>query len=383
MAARTQDDDPDLTDDPTAARQALLDGMSGPDGLSPSSGSNPVGQSYIGTQPTGAPPLIAPNPTTQSFGPTGPPATPAGGGSYYTPGQTVNFNTNPDQLYAPGSPNPNAPSTGQTAQQYLSSDLSGGVDPQRAVDLVNQQYNLGSGQGAEYYAPGAHGAGSGAVIGLAGIGGYYAQQPDGSWQFEQSAEQNGGGSGGSDNPYTVNINYQPYESPFNAQMANWLNSELTNYSTPITADSPTLQPAISAYDVQSQRDEAAARDQIAEELYASSPGGTALQSGALPTMMQQNMEAAAGNRANFAGNAVMQANSQERQELVQLLGTATQYGLTDQAQQIQQRIAALDAQLQEQGLQQSFATGNNQLAFDYANLLANENQNAFNYGLNG
>jgi hypothetical protein len=82
---------------------------------------------------------------------------------------------------------------GGNAQQALMQLLGSGMDPQQAINQINQQFGLGTGQSAVYYPPGAHGPGSGAVIGIAGYGGYFAQQPDGSWGWTESAEQRGGG----------------------------------------------------------------------------------------------------------------------------------------------------------------------------------------------
>jgi len=96
-----------------------------------------------------------------------------------------------------GGSNTTTTGSGSNAQQYLQSLLASGMDPQQAIAQTNSTYGLGSSSSAAYYGPGAHGPGSGAVIGLAGYGGYFAQNPDGSWGWVTSAEQNGGGGGGS------------------------------------------------------------------------------------------------------------------------------------------------------------------------------------------
>ena len=66
-----------------------------------------------------------------------------------------------------------------------------------------------------------------------------------------------------------------------------------------------------------------------------------------------------------------------------LLKTATQFGLTEQAQKIQQEIALLDAKLQEQGLQQGFTTANNNIGLGYAQLTSQMNRDAMLAGLRG
>jgi len=197
----------------------------------------------------------------------------------------------------------------------------------------------------------------------------------------------GGDPGGSPAPSPVdvpsNVTIDPAQAAYNASIRQSILDQLHgDLSQPETADSSDIAPAIGAYNTQSQRDEQAARDQIAEQAYASD-GGSALHSGGFNTALAANRENMAGKRANFVGQAVMQGGQAKRQQLQQLLQTATQYGDTQTAQQIQSQLGLLNAQLQEQGLQQGFATSNNQLGFNYAALIAQMNRDALLGGLQG
>lgn len=188
--------------------------------------------------------------------------------------------------------------------------------------------------------------------------GRFTEAP-GTHQEGPAAPAGGGGGGG----------YVPVPpSPYNENLRAWMMAQLGGLSQPIGADSGELAPAISAYDTQSQRDQQLERDQLAEHAYA---GGN-LNSGGFDTQIRQGIEGAAGKRANFAGSMVFQANTQRKQQLQAMLQTAVSAGLTDQAQQIQQSIAAIDAALR-----------GDQLGFSYADLIARMNRDALTSGMNG
>lgn len=85
---------------------------------------------------------------------------------------------------------------GSSADPYamINSLLAQGVDPSSAVDQVNAKFNLPAGQSLAYYAPGAHGAGSGAVIGLPASvngGGYLASGANGQWGYNVGDSKGG------------------------------------------------------------------------------------------------------------------------------------------------------------------------------------------------
>ncbi len=183
----------------------------------------------------------------------------------------------------------------------------------------------------------------------------------------------------------------PAVSQFNQQMRDMLMKQLGDLGAPETADSADIQPAISAFNNQSTRDQQAERDQLAERFYASG-GGT--NSGAFNTAVQQGAETAAGNRANFVGSTVQQANTARRAQLTTLLNTAVTAGDTQSAQEIQKQIAQIDANLRQQGITNQNTQFNQSLsqqdqqyydALDkqYADLAAQQNRDALIYGLNG
>lgn len=140
----------------------------------------------------------------------------------------------------------------------------------------------------------------------------------------------------------------PADSAFNQQMRDQLLSQLTGLSEPTSETSGDVAPALTAFNRQSDRDQQDNRDAIAERFYAQG-GGSSLHSGGFDTAVQQGRETAAGQRANFAGSTVLHASQQKRQQLQQMLATATQAGLMDSAQKIQQQIASVDAEIRRHG----------------------------------
>jgi hypothetical protein len=157
------------------------------------------------------------------------------------PPQPTATNTN-----APGGP------VGGDPTSYLQSLLAQGMDPNAAVNQTNSQYNLPSGSSFAYYAPGAHGAGSGAVIGVPG-GGYLAQGPGGgSWNFNQGDK--GGGGGGSGPAYTPVSTYQPTVAPY-TPMATPAPLSLPQMALPAPVTLPTAAEAQATPGYQFTRDQ--------------------------------------------------------------------------------------------------------------------------------
>lgn len=209
----------------------------------------------------------------------------------------------------------------------------------------------------------------------------------------------------SGSPASSSIGPDPATAAYNANLRALLLQQIQGLSAPTTADSPDVQPAISAFTTQSQRDQQSDRDALAERFYAMGNGGTALDSGGFNSAVAQEGEAAAGDRANFTGSTVYNASQAKRQQLTQMLSMATAAGQTDAAQQIQSQIAAIDAQLRSQGLTQqnsqfysslaqqagqfsaSLGQQNGQfgdsLGLSYAQLIAQANRDALTFGLKG
>jgi hypothetical protein len=124
---------------------------------------------------------------------------------------------------------------------------------------------------------------------------------------------------------------------------------------PVSADDPTIAPAIAANRVATERGLADERNQIAERMNAQG----AANSGALDTQMQAARERATTGEAQFSGGAVMQQAQARRQELVNLLQTGAGVMNADQSRQLQGKIADLDAFLRQQGI-----TNQNQQFYD-------------------
>lgn len=193
----------------------------------------------------------------------------------------------------------------------------------------------------------------------------------------------GGGFSGSNATAFSQLGLDPNTSAYNQRMRDFMLSQMQTLSGPTNADSEDIAPALSAYNTQSQRDQQQNRDATAERFYAQGEGGAGLQSGGFNTALQQGREAAAGNRANFAGTTIFNAAQAKRTQLNELLRTASSAGLTAQAQQIQQQIASIDAQLRQQGLNQNNSQFGDQLGLGYAQLQSQQNREALLAGLNG
>lgn len=180
------------------------------------------------------------------------------------------------------------------------------------------------------------------------------------------------------------ITIDPGTSAYNAQLRQFMLSQLGQLSTPTTADSEEIAPAIAAYNTQSQRDQQSERDAVAERFYAQGAnGGQGLNSGGFNSAITQGAEAAGLNRQNFSGNMVWNAAQSKRQQLQALLQTATGAGETDAAQQIQAQIANIDASLRSQGLSQQNAQFGDQLGLSYAQLTAQMNRDELLAALGG
>jgi hypothetical protein len=179
------------------------------------------------------------------------------------------------------------------------------------------------------------------------------------------------------------ITVDPATQQYNQGLRDFMTSQLGQLSTPVDPTSPDIAPALSAYNTQSQRDQQTQRDALAERYYASGEGGTPLQSGGFNTAVQGIGEAAAAGRQNFAGSTLYNAAQSRRQQLQSMLQTAVGAGQTDAAQQIQSQIANIDAQLREQGLTQQNTQFNDQLSYNYANMMAGLNRDSLLAGLTG
>lgn len=383
-----QDEDP-----AAAARQALLDQL-GPDNpaeppagasrdvLPPSGGRNPVAQ----TQDE-APPDYTPNPGAGEPGgpPMAPPAQPAGPAPPPITTQPVPpISTGPAQPWRMVNPGPGpapAPTSGAASPtpQYLLDLINSGLSPQDAIAQFNAATGRKTGNEAVFYGAGAHGANDLGTIGLPSA--YLAKQADGSWTITQRGAEGGGAapsglSGSNATAYGAGPGGDPGISGYNQWIRDFMTKQLGVLSGPTDENSPDVAPALSAFNTQSHRDQQTARDALAERYYASGEGGTGLQSGGFNTAVAQGMESAAGNRANFAGTTIYNAAQAKRNQLQEMLATASANGLTTQAQQIQMQIAEIDRQLRQQSITNQDRQTNDRLGYDYTALQAQANRDA-------
>lgn len=362
MAVKPYDPNDPTADpyDPMSARNALTDQM-GP--------SNPLAPVSSPTKTTNTAPTAGtapgPTPAPQFFDNAGNPGTnaPAPGQLMPTPNVAGSFAPN-----SPNDPNPSDP------YMQLQAFLQGHAgDPQAGINAWMGASGKST-PGAQWY-PDTQtiGLANGTYLVAPGAGGNSSKT---NWQVVQRGPEGGGaidtsGLGATTDPLAGNIR-------------DILTSQMQGDLGPVDANNPNIAPEIGAFDTQSQRDEQTTRDRLAEEYYASgSGGGAGLDSGSFNTARQQARETSAGQRANFTGSAVFQEAQARRSQLSDLLKTATTYGLTTQAQQLQAQIAAIDAKLREQGLTQQNSQFGDSLGFSYANLQAQLNRDALTAGLNG
>lgn len=269
------------------------------------------------------------------------------------------------------------PTTASELQRLSGTLSSNPNNPQQAIaTFLNNPANATLKPALE--ANGTIGLANGTYLVPPGQGGNQSN----TWQVVQRGDETGG-----TDTTQLNASIAGLTAPVDPMAGNIrdiLTSQMQGDLGPVDASNPDIAPEISAYNNQSTRDEQTNRDALAEQYYASgSTGGAGLDSGSFNTAKQAAAETSAGQRANFTGSAVFQEAQARRSQLSDLLKTATTYGLTSQAQQLQAEIAKIDASLQEQGLTQQNSQFGDNLGFSYANLLAQENRDALLAGLNG
>lgn len=365
-------------DDPADPRQALLDQL-GPD---PSPPAQPRTLSN-----SGAAPSLDPygNPTTPS--PSGP-LPPSPGPASYTPPTTGPFapNATPTPTGTPGTfqyGSPNDPTKYTDPSQLLGLQLNQGLSPQQAATAINSYFKLGTGSQAQVYA--GKGPNGTDIISLANPNGYYTNN-GGTWTWNPRGPEGPAPTptlSGTNATNFGQITMDPATAAYSQQLRDFMTSQLGQLSAPTTANSPEIAPALSAFNNQSQRDQEQQDAATAEQFYATGEGGVGTNSGGFRTALTQGREHAAMNRANFTGSTIFQAAQQKRQRLQEMLSTASQFGMTQQAQQIQMQIAQIDAQLRAQGLSQQNSQFGDSLGFNVAQLQAQMNRDALLAGLGG
>lgn len=149
-----------------------------------------------------------------------------------------------------------------------------------------------------------------------------------------------------------------------AQVWGEIQNQLGTASQPVTADDPIIKPQVDAYRNEQTRATQATQAQEAESsAYRGTPTGTA------DSADQGAQEAAGVNTGNFQASLMGNELTQRRDELVSLLNSSVGMLSSDQAAQVQQEIAALNGQIQSQGLTQQ----NQQFYDSLTNGMANQN----------
>lgn len=299
-----------------------------------SSGLDPTATSDGGyadlTTPDPSQVTTPPNPAPPVGGSSSSPTTGPSLGANIAAGTTVGANLSPKGTTA----------TYSDPYSMINALLAQGVDPNSAVNQVNAQFNLPSGQSLAYYAPGTHGSGSGAVVGLPSSvnGGGYLAQNGSTWGY--NVGDSGGGASGST---ASSVGGTTFADPAYQALNSLAQSLATQLQQPY--DNPQLDA------LQTQLQQAQASNTAQDQQLASEWGQrvTQLQQPLLsqPQVVQQ--EALASNNLLASRDAALQ-NAKDSQSA---RGFAPTSGLAaDQAQQINQNASNQQAQINAQ-LQQS------------------------------
>lgn len=164
---------------------------------------------------------------------------------------------------------------------------------------------------------------------------------------------NGGGNAGGGTP--ANTTAQTFASvnsstlpgnPFQDQMRQMILDRLRSAQAPVDPNAPEIASALSASSDALARQQKLQRSQTAERLYAQ--GG--LQTDALGRNIQQSNERNATAQSGLKATLLMNAYNQKRTELTNLLQLAVSSGDADSARMVQLQLAALQAQIQREGI---------------------------------
>lgn len=441
MARRRFDpNNPDDPNDPEQARQALLDGLNGSDPtpapttpLPPSEGENTAAPEYqpapdsaprkqgITDPPFRAPELPPSSPPAPGGGPAPPPMF-GGGLTPTTPYDLKNPHAQRTYTGADGKTYMDDPDPNSVSGFIQAPTAPTGSPIEQQIDALYKKYGVTDGGNGSGFADRAYWLAHPSEIANgrleADLNGTGTDQPTGTpgtgnWSKSGAADrlkwgsasppapsaappvpgptapppvpsQGGGVTTGASDPMTALTaalaTQRSDAQGFSSNIRQILLSQLKGLgNTSVDETSPNIAPGVSAYTVARQRALQRTKDANAERHYAQ---GT-LNTGGFNQVQEQAGEQAGQDTANFTGQAVFQEAQAKRQQLTEMLKTATQYGLTDQAQQIQQQIALIDASLRDRGLNQQHGQFGDELGYRYASLQAQQNRDAVLAGLNG
>jgi hypothetical protein len=137
-------------------------------------------------------------------------------------------------------------------------------------------------------------------------------------------------------------------NPFADQIRQLILQRLQAAGSPVDPNAPQIASTLSAARDEGQRQSALERTQLAERLYAQGQGG--LGSDALTRQIQQSGEKNAASLSSLRANLITQQYTQKFSELQNLLQLAVASGDAESARNVQLQLAALQAQVQREGI---------------------------------
>jgi hypothetical protein len=340
-------------------RKALLDEMSeSPDGPSPPGG----GGLPASPTPAASPASLAPSPAANN----------AGDAYWRSPGAS-SWQPTADSKYDLSRHGQNTP---YGYFQYL---LSQGIDPKTATDYINESfqadaggYNFGT--GAKFYPE----TGEKGTIGLPGS---YISFNDGRWT-ETQRQGGGGGGGGPDLASLFSQKYDPNSDPIVKAQRDAILKLIANGDQPVdVATDPVLSAQQSQYTQARRTGALQDRQALAERSAAEGLNSGGQGSGAFDAGVQSIGENAsrdiAGNQANLAANEL----TARRAQFSQALQLADAIGARSESAQLQRQLAQIDAELRKYGLDQQQDQFQDQLSFNYDQLIQELRRDAILRGL--
>jgi hypothetical protein len=142
-------------------------------------------------------------------------------------------------------------------------------------------------------------------------------------------------------------------NPFVDQIRQLILSRLREAGNPVDPNAPQISSTLNAARTESQRQSAQERTALAERLYAQGQGG--LGSDALTRQIQQSGEKNAASLSSLRANLIQQQYTQKFSELQNLLQLAVASGDAESARNVQLQLAALQAQVQREGIGSNLA----------------------------
>lgn len=140
----------------------------------------------------------------------------------------------------------------------------------------------------------------------------------------------------------------PTPNPFLDSIRQLILQRLKEASAPVDPNAPQIQATVNAARDEATRAATAERGQLAERLYAQRGGG--LQTDALTRQIQQSGERNATSLATLRANIITNVYNQKLSELKDELQLAMASGDAESARAVQLQLAALQAQIQREGI---------------------------------